>query len=492
MSQKVAVSVVFVAAMFMNIMDVTIVNVALPTLGREFHVRPDAVASVSIGYLVSLAVFIPASGWVGDRLGGRRTLLTAIVVFTVASALCGLSQNLSSLVGFRILQGVGGGMMAPVGMAMLYRTWPPQERVRASSILVVPTAIAPALGPVLGGLFVTDLSWRWVFFVNVPIGIAAIVFGTLFLDRFEQPHPGRFDVRGFLLAGVGLALLMYGVSEGPLKGWHTFPVVATCIAGAILLISLVPVERRTRVPMIDFHMYADRLFAACSSVMILGSIAFLGALFLVALFFQDGLGLSALQSGLLTFPEALGVMAGSQVVTRGLYPLLGPRRVMIGGLTVVGGTILLMTQVGFSTNLWWVRAVLFVLGMGMSAVFVPSQAAGFATITPANTAKASTLFNATRQLGGAVGVAVLTTVLAAIGPIKLVNGHASSNLAAYHGAFLVAATVAFVGALTALTVSDRDAAVTIVRRGRLARQYETEQAVPARSGEPAPAPVTGS
>src|SRR5580658_10349416 len=147
-SQKVAVSVVFVAAMFMSIMDVTIVNVALPTIGREFRVSPIAVDSIAIAFLVSLAVFIPASGWLGDRFGGKRVLLTAIVVFTAASALCGIATSLGELVAFRVLQGAGGGMLAPVGMAMLYRTFPPAERIRASAILTVPTTLAPALGPV--------------------------------------------------------------------------------------------------------------------------------------------------------------------------------------------------------------------------------------------------------------------------------------------------------------------------------------------------------
>ena len=176
-SQKVAVGVVYVAAMFMSIMDITIVNTALPTIGRSFGVSPTSVDTISIAYLVSLAIFIPASGWLGDRFGGKRVLLTAIVVFTAASALCGVASSLSELVAFRILQGVGGGMLAPVGMAMLFRAFPPEERVRAASILTIPTVIAPALGPVLGGLLVTELSWRWVFFVNVPIGMAAVVFG---------------------------------------------------------------------------------------------------------------------------------------------------------------------------------------------------------------------------------------------------------------------------------------------------------------------------
>ena len=186
-SQKVAVGTVFVAAMFMSIMDVTIVNVALPTIGRDFGVSATAVDSVSIAFLVSLAVFIPASGWLGDRFGGKRVMLTAIAVFTAASALCGMASSLGELVAFRILQGAGGGMLAPVGMAMLYRAFPPGERIRAAAILTVPTTLAPALGPVVGGLLVTDLSWRWVFYVNLPIGAAAFAFGAIFL---VPPRPG--------------------------------------------------------------------------------------------------------------------------------------------------------------------------------------------------------------------------------------------------------------------------------------------------------------
>src|SRR5579862_1627559 len=180
MNQKIAVSAVYVAAMFMSILDATIVNVALPTLGRHFGVPATSVDTLAIYYLVSLAVVIPASGWLGDRFGGKRVLLTAVVVFTGASALCGAAQSLAELEVFRVLQGVGGGMLAPVGLAMLLRVFPPEDRIRMAGLLTVPTTLAPALGPVLGGLLVTEVSWRWVFYVNLPIGLAAFCFGAFF------------------------------------------------------------------------------------------------------------------------------------------------------------------------------------------------------------------------------------------------------------------------------------------------------------------------
>lgn len=475
MNQKVAVAVVYVAAMFMAIMDTTIVNVALPTLGRDFHVRATAVDTVVIGFLVSLAVFIPTSGWLGDRFGLRRVLLSAIVVFTLASAACGLATSLLELTVFRVLQGVGGGLMTPVGMTMLWRTFPPAERIRASAILIIPTAFAPALGPVLGGLFVTDLSWRWVFYVNLPIGAIAILFGLVFLREQPRHEPGRFDLPGFAMAGIGLGLLMYGLSEGPVKGWQSLDVVVTSIVGAVLLAFLVLFELGQEQPLVSLRLLGNRLFRSANLVMLFGSSAFLGALYLAAIFFQDGLGLSALGAGLTIFPEALGVMAGAQIVTRRLYPYLGPRRILIGGLTGVAIGMVGLSLVNGDTSLWFVRALMLELGLSMSGVMVPSQAAAFATISRQKMGGASTLFNVTRQLGGAVGVAVLTTVLSGVGTGGVAPGHVASHLSAFHAAFLTAGALALVGILAASTVHDEDAASTITRRSF----------APARTSEPA-------
>jgi EmrB/QacA subfamily drug resistance transporter len=485
MSQKVAVSVVFVAAMFMSIMDVTIVNVALPTIGRDFHVSPTAVDSISIAFLVSLAVFIPASGWLGDRFGGKRILLAAIAVFTGASALCGLADSLGELVAFRVLQGVGGGMLAPVGLAMLFRAFPPAERIRASAILTVPTTLAPALGPVLGGLLVTEATWRWVFYVNVPIGAAAFVFGAIFLVQSEQPEPGRFDLAGFLLSGIGLGALMYGVSEGPGDGWGSGKVLAGIIAGVVLLTVMVVVELRASQPIVALRLLGNRLFRSANGVMILASVGFLGSLYAISLYYQDGRGLSALGSGLSTFPEAIGVMLGAQLASRVLYPLLGPRRHLTIGLTGVSLSIGLLALLGPGSSLWWARLLLFALGFAMAQVFVPTQAAAFATISPAATGRASTMFNAIRQLGGAIGVAVLTSVIVAVGPEHLVGGHLTANLTAYRVAFLVAAGVCLTGVACALSIHDADAASTIpTRRRRGGAAEET----PASGPQAAPAP----
>jgi MFS family permease len=279
---------------------------------------------------------------------------------------------------------------------------------------------------------------------------------------------------------------MYGVSEGPFKGWGTPLIVGTIVSGAVLVFATVVVELRTAHPMIDVRLFRDRLFRSSCAVLGIGSASFLGLLFLVALFFQDGLGLSALQSGLSTFPEAIGIMIGAQVVTRLLYPVFGPRRIMVAGLLVMATTLSLMTLVDENTNLWWMRLLLFVAGYGMSHVFVPSQAAGFATISQADTGRGSTLFNALRQLGGAAGVALLTSVVAAVGPVKEVGRHVVPNLSAYHAAFLVAAGVAVLAAVAALTVNDADAAKTMVRRPRRSR---AAAAAAGDAVEPAPAAV---
>ncbi len=416
-SYKWLVAIAFVAGLFMDLMDVTIVNVALPTLGRDFGVSTDSLEWVVTGYLISLAIWIPASGWISDRFGSKRTFAFALVLFTAGSALCGLAWSAGSLIAFRMLQGVGGGMMTPVGTAMLFRAFPPAERARASAVVTVPTAIAPALGPVLGGWLVDNASWRWIFYVNIPVGLATLVFALLFLREHKEPGAGRFDIWGFLCSGGGLALVLYALSRAPAHGWTSTPVVVSGVLG-ILLFGLV---------------YA----------------MLLGVLFLLPLFLQELRGLSALESGLTTFPQALGMLLMVPVTGR-LYPRVGPRRMLVIALVGITITSALFLLVDLETNLWWIRAIMFLRGVSMSFAIVAAQAAAFASIRSEETGRASALFNTNRQVAASIGVAVLATVL---------NDH--SSVAAFHNAFAVSIVFGLLGLAFALLIHDQDAAASL-------------------------------
>jgi len=454
------VAAVFVAAMFMSIMDATVVNVAIPTLGREFEASNAQVDWVVTAYLLSLAVFIPASGWIGDRFGTKRTFLFALAVFTFGSLLCGIAQSLPELVAFRVLQGVGGGMMTPVGTAMLFRAFPPVRRARASQVLIVPTVIAPALGPIIGGLLVERLSWRWVFTINVPVGLMAFVFGALLLVEHREARAGRFDLPGFVLSGVGLSTLLYAISQGPVRGWGSSIVVATAVTSVVAFTLLAVVELRRSDPMLDLRLLSDRLFRQSNLVCLFAYAAFLGLLFVMPLFLQEARGASPLQSGLTTFPEAIGVLVSTQIVAR-LYGRVGPRRLMTGGLVWVAACLAAMSTLDAASSQWTIRGLMFATGVGMAFVIMPQQAATFATISPAATGRASAIYNTQRQTAAALGVAVLATVLTAAG-----GSTSSPDPSAFHVVFLVAAGIALIGAGLALFVHDADAASTMTRRHR--------------------------
>jgi Major Facilitator Superfamily len=323
-----------------------------------------------------------------------------------------------------------------------------------------------------------------VFFVNVPIGIVAVLFGALVLERTAAIDAGRFDVPGFILGGAGLGLLMYGVSEGPLQSWSSIAVVSTCVVGTVLLVVFVLVELRTTRPMVDLHLLRERLFRSTNCVMFLAAAAFLGMLYLIPLYFQDARGLSALQSGLSTFPEAIGVMIGAQFASRIIYPRVGPRRHITAGLLGLAACMLVLTQITVTTNLWFIRGLMFVVGWMMAQVMVPNQAAAFAMITPESMGRASTFFNTMRQVGSATGVAVLSTVLIGAGAAHGAGGTSSPDISGYRFAFLTAAIFALAAAAFSLTIHDSDAAETIVRRVRRPAPVPRAE-IPVPEGSPA-------
>ena len=323
-----AVAIAYVSGIFVTAMDMHIVNVALPTLSRTFHAPLSDVQWTVIAYLLTLAVVIPASGWIGDRVGTRRTFLVALALFTVASALCGLAQNLGELIAARALQGVGGGMLTPTGTAMLYRVFGPAQRARVARTLMIPILVAPGTAPILGGALTESISWRWVFLVNIPIGLATLTFSYLFLPEERNAQGGRLDVRGLILSGCGLSALLYAVSEGSVLGWGSVPIVASGLAGLGLLAAFARGTMGQIDPLLRLGLLRNRLFRATNIVFALSTGPFLASLYLTPIFLQEVLHQSPVASGTTTFVEALGVALGAQTLGR-LYPRVGPR-VMAG------------------------------------------------------------------------------------------------------------------------------------------------------------------
>ncbi len=477
MSTRSAVATIFVVAMFIDIMDGTIVNTALPAIGKEFHHdSPSQLSWVVLGYLLSLAIWIPASGWLGDKFGTKKIFLFALFMFTCASILCGSADSLLQLSIFRFIQGIGGGMMTPVGTAMLFREYPPAERAKASAILVVPTLIAPALGPVLGGYLTDQLSWRWIFFVNAPFGVAAFLFGIWRLKEYQHEAAGKFDPAGFVLSAGALGAVLYALTEAETVGWASPQVLVPLVVGLALGAALVVVEARVKDPILALRLFKESVFRSTNLTSVFSTASFFGLILLMPLMLQTVRGLTASQSGLTTFPQAVGVIVMSQIV-RKLYPKIGPRRMLCFGL-IAGGLVMLSLQ--FTTaasSLWIYRVVLFGRGMCWAFVFIPLQAAAFAKISPVDTGRASALFSTQRQFSSSLGIAVLISILAAqITKTKATvrdlveHGHVLTHAEtvshfydAYKVPFFWCSMFAFIGAISALWVDDTS--VLAVLRG---------------------------
>lgn len=486
------VAAVFITGLFMDLLDTTIINVALPTLGRKFDAGTTTLEWVVTGYLLSLAVWIPASGWLGDRFGTKRIFMFALAMFTLGSALCGISNSIEMLIFFRVLQGIGGGMLTPVGTAMLFRAFPPQERAAASAVLVVPIAIAPAIGPIIGGLLVDHLSWRWIFYVNLPVGIFGFFFSLAFLHEGREPNPGRFDFPGFILSATGLPLMLYALAEAPDSGWTSTKVLATGLGGIALLVLLAIVEMRVAEPMLTLRLFGDRMFRNAAIVNFAASAGFVGLLFLLPLFLQNpGLhGLTATQSGLTTFPQAIGLVLMSRFTSK-LYPTWGPRKMMmIGALGATVATAIFM-RVDVHTNLWWIRGILFGRGMSFAFTLIPLQAATFSNISRQDSGRASSLFNTNRQVASSFGVAILATVLADRTQSRIADATASlaanadaatrgrvlqeAAVSGFHDGYLAAAIFALIAFAACFLVRDEDAAASMVPAGQKARAGAPER-----------------
>jgi EmrB/QacA subfamily drug resistance transporter len=459
------VASVFVLALFMDILDLTIVNVSLFAISKEFNTSLATTTWIVLGYSLSLALWIPVSGWVGDRFGTRRTFIFALVMFVFASVLCGQAQSVSQLIAFRVLQGVGGGMLTPTGIALLYRSFPPAQRAKASTILAVPTVLAPASGPVLGGLLTDSVGWRWIFRVNIPIGLVALALAVFGLKKDDVTTKRPLDIRGFALTALAFPASVYALERGAEEGWLSSRIVVAVVVGIAASATLVWWSLRSPLPLLDLRLLGERLFRTSNIISIVSTMAFLGLTFLLPQFLQRVAGYSASSAGLATFPQAFGVIVSSRVVGR-FYAKVGPRRLMFFGF--VGMSIMTAGFVFLSSdpNPWAIRSIMFVRGLFLAFTFIPLQAASYAKISPEQTGRASAIFSTQRQLGSAIGVALLSTVLLStipqpfgrgVVPVEAVDGFTT----AFHWAFAVAALLTLAAAALSLLIHDSDAAATM-------------------------------
>lgn len=478
---KYFIAVVYVVALFMDLLDSTIVNVALPTFARDFHAGTTVIEWVVTGYLLSLAVFIPVSGWAGDRFGTKRVFLFALSIFSLGSLLCSIAGSIDSLIAFRIVQGIGGGMLTPVGATMLYRAFGPAERARISSILIVPAVLAPASGPLIGGYLLQVTTWRALFWLNVPIGVLGLVLSGRYLREQREDNPGRFDPWGFALAAVGLSSVLYGLALAGDDGFSSGRVLGLEAAGLVTLVGFAIVELRTAQPMLDLRLFRHRLFASGIIVQFFAFGGQFGTLFLLPLLLQTERGLSPLQSGLTTFPQAIGVMMISPIAGR-IYGRLGPRWMAVGGLTLAGAATLAFLRVDLQSSLWWIRAIMLARGCGFALSLIAMQTATFATVPRESLGRGNAIYSVTRQVGVSLAVAAFATVLSSqLHFFSSVLGDPTARggaVSAFHGAFFAAALVAFVAALGAAFVDDRLAAGTMRRRTTLESEPSTVTAQP--------------
>lgn len=467
LEHKYIVALISVFGMFMNLLDLTIVNVAVPVLIVDLDASAQEVQWVVTAYLLAVAVAIPVSGWAGDRFGTKLLFVLALASFTIGSALCAVAWNIESLIVFRGLQGLGGGLLMPVSQTMVFRAFPQQERSKAAGILIVPTTFAPASGPLVGGIILDYLAWPWIFLVNIPVGVIGIVLALAFLREQREDAPGRLDIPGLMLASGGLAVFLYGLAEAGGRGFGDPVVLGFGGAGLALLASFVLVELRTEEPLIDVRLFANRLFALANASQAVAFMGFSATLFLLPLILQLERGMSPFESGLATFPQAIGVMVMAPLLAR-IYPIVGPRRLVAVGLLAASATTVPLILMDLETDLWWVRGTMFARGMGFSMMLVPLQTAAFAQISMADTGRAMAALNATRQVAQSFGVAIIATVLASrlahYGAALDSADNVAGSVSAYSDGFVVTAIFIAAGILIALLIRDRDAAATLRAR----------------------------
>jgi EmrB/QacA subfamily drug resistance transporter len=430
-------------AFFMESLDTTILNTAVPAISHALNVPPLSMKAVLASYTLSLAVFIPISGWMADRFGTRRVFASAIGIFALGSLLCGISTSINLLVACRLLQGCGGAMMVPVGRLTLVRAFPKSELIRMMSFVSIPALIGPMLGPMAGGLIVAYLHWRVIFFVNIPIGLFGLLMVYLHLPDYREEETKPLDVLGFILFGSGIALLSYILE---VFGEHTLgtnEILGLLAIAVFLLVGYGLHATRAAFPLLRTELFSLRTFRVAVSGSFFTRLGIGGVPFLLPLLYQVGLGFNPIQSGLLIMPQAMAAMSIKFLMPR-ILTRFGYRGVLSSNTIILGLLLFLFATIGLHTPVWLIVLLAFCYGAFTSLQYTSMNTLVYADVADDQTSSASSIASTMQQLSISFGVAVAGLVTTFFVPERF-RSNAPEMIHGIHQALLI------LGALTILS-----------------------------------------
>ena len=439
--------------LFMIMLDNTVVNVALPSIGRDLHVSVSSLEWVVTAYALTFAALLITGGKLGDLFGRRRIFVVGIAIFTLSSLACGLAPSAGFLIGARAVQGVGAALMNPASLSIITATFPPRERGQAIGIWAGVSAMALAIGPLVGGLIVENINWNWIFFINVPVGVLGIVVSQLVIkESRDTSHEQSIDVPGLITSSAGLFALTFALIEGTAHGWTSPEIVGSFAAAVVLLVAFVLLERYQRLPMLDLSLFKIGSFTGSNLVAMLVSLGMFGVFFFVSLYIQNILGWSPTQAGASFLPMTLLIILVAPIAGK-LSDRIGSRWLMGAGMTLVSISLLFYQRVGLHSTFWTLLPAMLLGGVGMAMTMSPMTAAAMSSVPVDKAGVGSGVLNSFRQLGGSLGIALMGAILASYTTAPLHSPEAPQQFVnGLHAALLVAAVITFAAAVVAVVL----------------------------------------
>jgi EmrB/QacA subfamily drug resistance transporter len=432
--------------LFMIMLDNTVVNVALPSIQRDLGIGLSELEWIVAGYALTFAALMLTGGKLADMLGRRAIFVVGLAVFTLASLACGLSTSGDVLIAARIVQGAGAALMNPATLSIISATFPPHQRGAAIGIWAGVSAMALAIGPLVGGLLTDHFHWSWIFFVNVPVGVLAIVASFLFIDESrDTSHEQRLDLPGLVTSGIGLFALTFGLIEANSYGWTSGRIVLSFVVAAVMLSAFVVLELRQRLPMLDLSLFRNGTFAGSNTVVLLVALAMFGVFFFVSIYMQNILGYSAVQAGAAFLPMTVLIILVSPLAGKA-SDRLGSRWLMTAGMTLVAAQLFYFSTLDVDSTFWTLLPALLVGGLGMAMTMTPSAAAAVRAVPVDKAGVGSAVLNSARQVGGSMGIALIGAIMAheAAGRVSR-----EAFMDGFSTALVVAALIAVAGAIVA-------------------------------------------